>query len=58
MPARCGSEEEVAGEDLGKVDGLVVAVEVDDDLGVECFWLEMEVLATTHLYFGGQSKAR
>ena len=58
MPARCGSEEDVVGVDLGKVDGLVVAGKVDDDLGVDCFWLEIEVLATTHLYFGGQSKAR
>ena len=22
------------------------------------FWLEIDVLATAHLYFGGQSKAR
>ena len=33
-------------------------VEVEEGLDVGSFRFEIEVLATTHLYFGGQSKAR
>ena len=58
MPARCGSDEDAVGGDLGMGEGLVDDVDVDEVLGMGCFRLEIEVLATTHLYFGGQLKAR
>ena len=37
---------------------LVGDVELEGSLGVGCLKLVIEVLATTYLYFGGQSKAR
>ena len=37
---------------------LVGDVELEGSLGVGYLKLVIEVLATTHLYFGGQSKAR
>ena len=58
VPARCGSDVDAVGGDLRKGEGLVVVVEVSDSLGVVCLGLEREVLATAHLYFGGQSKTR
>ena len=58
MPARCGSDEDAVGGDLRMGEGLVDDVDVDEGLGVGFFRLKIEVLATTHLYFGGQSKAR
>ena len=58
VPARCGSDEDAVGGDLRMGEGLVDDIDVDEGLGMGCFRLEIEVLATTHLYFGGQSKAR
>ena len=59
-PARCGSEEDVVEGVLRMGAGLVDEVDVKEGLNIEFFWFWMVsvVLATAHLYFGGQSKAR
>ena len=58
VPARYGSAADTVGEDLRYEEGLVVTVLDDDGLDVGWRGVEREVLATAHLYFGGQSKAR
>ena len=57
-PARCASEEDAVGVGFSIGEGLGGDEEVEEGLEGGFFRLEIEVLATTHLYFGGQSKAR
>ena len=57
-PVRCGSDEDAVGGDMRMREGLVDDVDVEEGLRVGCFGLVIEVLATAHLYFEGQSKAR
>ena len=58
VPAKCGSEEEDNGEDLDESNCLVGVEEVEGGFGEGCLGVEIEVLATAHLYLGAQSKTR
>ena len=49
MPARCGSDEDAVGGDLGMVEGLEDDVVVEEGLRGGCFGVVIEVLATAHV---------